>query len=337
MNADWNWFFSSLSQSAAAIVGIFGAFIITKIFSNQTAFSEKSTQLKQYLIQAKKISDDANSCDIDWHNKHYNDPEYRKFADYLDGRFPANESIEVITDEIMEEFINNNSFSQYSEKEDIKKELMHIAMKLFESNLASREAEEAANEAESLIKNNPLVKHLGSADLLIGVRNYNDFINPKPQPILSSYEPIYKTNWEAVKRERENLEKSYLEAKHHSRLVADLLKSTDGNPESPRQISAALTLVLFIFFIGVIYPLSFMPAISAPEISFSIETLLQHIISFKGVLLGIITTAFTIIVMVFYTTNSRMKYSQQDLDELRKLTNAKNYCAHFKFTNDNDI
>lgn len=54
MSADWNWFFSSLSQSAAAIVGIFGAFIITKIFSNQTAFSEKTAKLNNYLIEAKK-------------------------------------------------------------------------------------------------------------------------------------------------------------------------------------------------------------------------------------------------------------------------------------------
>jgi len=35
---DWNWFFSSLSQSSAAIVGIFGAFIITKILSNNSNF-----------------------------------------------------------------------------------------------------------------------------------------------------------------------------------------------------------------------------------------------------------------------------------------------------------
>jgi len=33
---DWNWYFAALSQSAAAIGGIFGAFIITKVLTNQT-------------------------------------------------------------------------------------------------------------------------------------------------------------------------------------------------------------------------------------------------------------------------------------------------------------
>jgi hypothetical protein len=62
MTQDWKWFFSYLSQSAAAIVGIFGAFIITQTFSNQTSFSEKKFKTKQLLIQARKISDNANSC-----------------------------------------------------------------------------------------------------------------------------------------------------------------------------------------------------------------------------------------------------------------------------------
>jgi hypothetical protein len=35
---DWNWFFSSVAQFAAAIVGIFGAFIVTKTLANQSAF-----------------------------------------------------------------------------------------------------------------------------------------------------------------------------------------------------------------------------------------------------------------------------------------------------------
>ncbi|MCH7733340.1 MAG: hypothetical protein IIB44_12675 [Candidatus Marinimicrobia bacterium] len=37
---DWNWFFSALAQSAAAIVGIFAAFIITKIVNNQSTLNQ---------------------------------------------------------------------------------------------------------------------------------------------------------------------------------------------------------------------------------------------------------------------------------------------------------
>ena len=38
---DWNWFFSSFAQSSAAIVGIFGAFLITKILNKLGGNYEK--------------------------------------------------------------------------------------------------------------------------------------------------------------------------------------------------------------------------------------------------------------------------------------------------------
>ncbi|MDD1010642.1 hypothetical protein M5G27_24515 [Pseudomonas shahriarae] len=337
MNADWNWFFSSLSQSAAAIVGIFGAFIITKIFANQTAFSEKKSKLKNYLIEAEKISDDANSYNMEWHNKHFNHPEYRKFHDFLDQNFPATESIDDISDQTFEDFIHENSFSQYSDKEDIKKELVYIATKIFEANASTREAQEASDRAAELLKESPLGKIMGITQTIAGVRNYNDFLNGNQKPLYATYGPIYKTNWDDVTKERESLEKSYLAAKHHARLATDLLRATEGDPESPFQISAALALVLCIFFIGVIYPLSFMPAVRAPEISIELETILGHILSFKGALLGVISTAFTVIVAIFYTTHSGMKYSRNDLDELTKITNAKSYCSFFKYVKDDEL
>lgn len=164
MIADWNWFFSSLSQSAAAIVGIFGAFIITKIFSNQTAFSEKTAKLNNYLIEAKKIADDAKSYNMEWHNKHYNDGEYRKFHDFLDEHFPANESMEKITNQILEDFIDKSDFSRYSEKEEIKKELIYIASKVCETNVTAREEQEASDRADEIFKDTPIFKLLGGSD-----------------------------------------------------------------------------------------------------------------------------------------------------------------------------
>jgi len=41
MKVDWNWFFSALAQSTAAIVGLIGAFVFTKIVNNQAAFAVK--------------------------------------------------------------------------------------------------------------------------------------------------------------------------------------------------------------------------------------------------------------------------------------------------------
>lgn len=72
---DWNWFFSSLAQSAAAIVGIFGAFIITKILSNQSVYSQKSTNLLDLLNQARRLQEDAKDHYFDWYIKRSNERE----------------------------------------------------------------------------------------------------------------------------------------------------------------------------------------------------------------------------------------------------------------------
>lgn len=46
---DWNSFFSAVAQSAAAIVAIFGGFIITKIISNQTEFQRKQGEISECI------------------------------------------------------------------------------------------------------------------------------------------------------------------------------------------------------------------------------------------------------------------------------------------------
>lgn len=67
---DWNWFFSSLAQSAAAIVGIFGAFIVTKILANQSAYAEKSRRMHELITLGEKLVDVTSRLDFDWYHKH---------------------------------------------------------------------------------------------------------------------------------------------------------------------------------------------------------------------------------------------------------------------------
>jgi hypothetical protein len=67
---DWNWFFSSVAQSAAAIVGIFGAFIVTKILANQSAFSEKSRRMQELITLGEKLVDVSSRLSFDWYHKH---------------------------------------------------------------------------------------------------------------------------------------------------------------------------------------------------------------------------------------------------------------------------
>lgn len=114
-NLDWNWFFSSLSQSTAAIVGIFGAFIITKILSNQVAFLEKSNRLKELIANAQKIVDNTDALHFRWYNAY-------KLYEQI-----ARMSYEEIKDMDAKQIYNKYDFSIYSEKsfviDEIEKEL----------------------------------------------------------------------------------------------------------------------------------------------------------------------------------------------------------------------
>ena len=60
---DWNWFFSAIAQSTAAITGIFSAFIITKIINNQSNFLKNNNLFTFYENEAKRIKDLYN-----WNN-----------------------------------------------------------------------------------------------------------------------------------------------------------------------------------------------------------------------------------------------------------------------------
>lgn len=343
MTADWNWFFSTLSQSAAAIVGIFGAFIITKIFSNQTVFLEKSAKLRDLLIQAQKISDTANSYNMRWYNDHYNVNEYSDFHKYLDEHYPKCESTEEITGEILDEFIANHDFSIFTEKNEIISELRFIAFSVFKENKTEREQREAADKAQAELAKNtngPFKSYFEGLNMASMASAVSHLAQVMPgyggRTFYSTYGDLGVTPPGKLAQIRDNFYSSYREAKHHSRLSIDFLASIKGNPESPRQIGQSLILVLTIFFMGVIYPLSFIPATGAPELGFSWALIYEHIFSFKGFLLTVISVAFSITVSLFFNTHMRMKYPRDDIEKVEKLTHATHYCATFKFLDSED-
>lgn len=80
---DWNWFFSSFAQSSAAIVGIFGAFLITKILNNQALFSQKNSRAKDVIVECKRVMDLSKNRYFNWYNEHINKEEYEKLRKML--------------------------------------------------------------------------------------------------------------------------------------------------------------------------------------------------------------------------------------------------------------
>src|SRR5215218_10358051 len=68
--SDWNWFFSALPQCAAAIVGLGGAFLVTKIVNNEAEYGRNLAQAQQLLDEAMHLQDKLSARYFDWYNRH---------------------------------------------------------------------------------------------------------------------------------------------------------------------------------------------------------------------------------------------------------------------------
>lgn len=322
MTPDWNWFFSTLSQSTAAIVGIIGAFIIAKIFANQASFSEKNNKMKTLVVESEKILDRIDTIDFDWYNRVKNSAAYNSAARVI-VKFDHEEPFEV-TDEKLIEIYNDAKFSRFSERGPILDKLREDASNVCQLNLERRlrkeEAERAKEEGQlkgltqfrAMMRSNTAMLGLNTSETMLDVAGLS-------------------TPWAALQKERELITACHLEAKHHARVISDFLESVRGNPESPPQITWSLLFVGGIFLAGVIYPLTFMPAVSLPNSAFTWAELGSAFLSVKGALLSLLAAAFSFVFLMFTRTNISMKYAKEHIEKLEALSLANNYCEYFKY------
>lgn len=69
MNNDWNWFFSSFCQSAAALIGIIGAFIISRLLGISEKINSTISEFDNLKIDYNKILLNINNCHFYWYTK----------------------------------------------------------------------------------------------------------------------------------------------------------------------------------------------------------------------------------------------------------------------------
>lgn len=299
---DWNWFFSSLSQSAAAIVGIFGAFIITKILSNQATFAEKTNRIRELIVLAQRIVDDASDLSIDWYNRRISERE----ADRL------NDLLERSGDETPEQLYDQLKFSAFIEKK--------LVLQFIENTIESRRQRlERAREEERLRQE---TRRSGG-----GIGAFSD-IGGFAAPMRNINMPSNLALNPALEKERDAIDLVIRNARQHIRLVRDLLDAVQGNPESSPQITYALVMISMLFFVGVIYPLSFMPTRIDTTPGLSFGAFIDITFSLRGALLLAVSVIFTGVLGMFFAMNVRMKYRD---DEIQKLVEFSSLGAYSRF------
>lgn len=304
---DWNWFFSSLSQSSAAIVGIFGAFIITKILSNQASYSEKINKCRDTLTKCRRVVDSAGGLYFNWYNKHTNNREFEKLGELLK------------TEEYLspEQYYDQLNFSSFSSREEILQEIE----KLLSANKKQKEKEreESRKRAEAYRKHNPGLGYLESKTMR-----------------LANFSPLNADLSNNLQKERDAIDNIVRDARHHMRLASNMLDSIKGNPESSPQITYALALVTMLFFIGVIYPLSFMPANPEGNFNLSLSAFFTLLFTIKGAFLAALSAIFGAVLVMFFWLNISLIYPSETIQELEKYKIISTYSDYFSIMDENE-
>lgn len=304
---DWNWFFSSLSQSSAAIVGIFGAFIITKILSNQASYSEKINKCRDTLTKCKRVVDSAEGLYFNWYNRHTNSRQFEKLDELLE------------TEEYLspKQYYDQLDFSSFSSREEILQKIEEFLSA--NKKRKEQEREEARQRAAIYQKHNLGLGYLEAAPMR-----------------LANFSPLSVGLGDNLQKEREAIDNIVRDARHHMRLASNMLDSIKGNPESSPQITYALALVTMLFFIGVIYPLSFMPANPEGSFNLSLSAFFTVLFTIKGAFLAALSAIFGAVLVMFFWLNISLIHSSETIQELEKYKTISSYSDYFSIMEENE-
>lgn len=300
---DWNWFFSSVAQSAAAIVGIFGAFIVTKILANQSAYAEKSRRMQELITLGEKLVDATSRLAFEWYHKHDTASEIEDLEKLL----------EKDETEEPESLYEKLRFSPYIAKADALQTISRV--KSYREERLQREREESRRQMEQ-------ARRLGIGSAFARparISGLNSSLHLQPQ----------------LTKEREEIDGMYTEVKHHARVVSDFHSLVVSHPESSALITASLVLILTLFFTGVIYPLSFMPLPTDWKPSLSFSEVPNFIFSLRSALLAVVSILFSTMLAMFFVLNIRMRYPQALLEQLEQYKHLSKYSKYFANRADN--
>ena len=65
---DWNWFFSSIAQSVAALVGVLGAFLIARLLNSQAEFQANGARTRELVRRSMNLRDLIQNRNFEWYN-----------------------------------------------------------------------------------------------------------------------------------------------------------------------------------------------------------------------------------------------------------------------------
>lgn len=117
MKLDWNWFFSSVAQSAAAIIGIISAFIISKILNKQVDLNAARSELGRLLNSSRRLREKAGYCSFEVYNKEVRERAFHALVRQLENEASVREP---------EAYVKRMNLSEYDNRVEVIREIKNI-------------------------------------------------------------------------------------------------------------------------------------------------------------------------------------------------------------------
>lgn len=301
---DWNWFFSSLAQSCASIVGLIGAFIISKILNNQSEFSRKGLLIQEAIINTKQLKEEINNKEEIF--KKLNELETQKL-EYQAENF-------IIPEKDYSDFANTyyNDYKPVPYQD--RKVTIDRLSKAIDKIMKFRKASEPVNTHSEQSMN--VMRKLGMKET-----HYGFFKEPPEDKLFF------------LKEKRVDL---VSRINKQCSLNRHLFNMCRDNPESLEWMKDTLILLIGLFFVGVIYPLGCLPAgVGEFHISYDPRIIWSNIYSFRSFILLWPSMIFTGIVMILNKFNAKMKYDKDQIKEIEQYSRPEEFSEFLKFYEDN--
>jgi len=294
MNIDWNWFFSSFSQSAAALLGIIGAFIISRLIGIDEKANVLTSDFEDLKIIYNKIRDSFSVRKYSWVN--------RTFIKY--------------DDDIIKQ-IQNREFEELSEKE--------ILEKLYEQDNRLYKNDQSIINAfnELYAKYKPKEEPKRNPGEIYVVNNPLPLLNFPPDGM-----------WDRIGNERDLINKYLIDAGELIRKFNKHLLSLKNFSSSLNTIRVIIWILIISFPFIVIYPLHFLPLEigKEPILTYDLLQIIKDAMTLKNILLAIflVSVEGIFIYFLFLIRQIKLRLSNLEKEHLEEYRNIYSYCDYYR-------
>ena len=318
-------FFSTVSQTCGAVVGIFSAFLITKIIADQAEFSKLKDKVSEMVSKSEYLQAHFARANFDG----LNTSELEDLSDTL------YESLNEI-DREPSYYYNFVEQPLYASKADVLEHIKYAMKKAEDYQLEQKKKQEDEAHRKA---NEKIIKKIMGEQGLKHLQLMESITKSKASIQVTS--PLDRIQASLAKNSIRNREETsarehlIIDASHQVSLNKKLLGDMENSNTAHKLISRSLIIVLLLFYIGVIYPLSFLPLNPDAEITLSFMAFFDILFSLKGVLLGLLTISFSFLIISFWSVNNRLKLSTRQINELKCFSRPEGFGKYLKNYFDN--